>query len=38
MKIIGKSPGDFNAKNVEIAVPLKYLVIFGASLNFDEKK
>ena len=33
MKITGKSPDDGNAKNVEIAVPLKYLSNFWRTLE-----
>ena len=33
MKIIGKSPDDGNAKNVEIEVPLKYISNFWRTLE-----
>ena len=33
IKITGKTPNDDNEKDVEIMVPLKYLVIFGELLK-----
>ena len=33
LKITGNTPADGNAKDIEIAVPLKYLAIFGKLLK-----